>query len=157
MQNKPNFKDAQMNVTSFYTVDYENISDWTLGQNKPNSNPIKPNLRKAKMDVNAFITKDYRKKDDFALQKNKPNSNPIPRMSKMNVNSLITKDYRKNDTFAVQKNKPKQNQFQTGRPLMDSRKYKKYLTLSLGADRICCVPEVICCNRNNEKGFQTCL
>ena len=54
-------------------MDYENISDWTIGQNKPNSNPIKPNLKKAKMNINSFITKDYRKKDDFAVQKNKPN------------------------------------------------------------------------------------
>ncbi len=54
-------------------MDYENISDWTIGQNKPNSNPIKPNLRKAKMNVNTFITKDYRKKDDFVVRINKPN------------------------------------------------------------------------------------
>ncbi|HUU18813.1 MAG TPA: hypothetical protein VMW72_16805 [Sedimentisphaerales bacterium] len=33
-----------MNVNSLITTDYENISDWTLGQNKPNSKPIKPNL-----------------------------------------------------------------------------------------------------------------
>ncbi len=32
-----------MNVTSLITVVYENKSNWTLGQNKPNSNPIKPN------------------------------------------------------------------------------------------------------------------
>jgi len=31
-----------MNATIFSTKDYENISDWTLGENKPNSNPIKP-------------------------------------------------------------------------------------------------------------------
>ena len=66
-----------MNVKSYNTKDYENKSNWTLGQSKPNSNPIKPNLRKAQMNVNSFITKDYRKKDDFADQKNKPNSNPI--------------------------------------------------------------------------------
>jgi len=30
-----------MNVNILVTKDYENISDWTLGQNKPNSNPIK--------------------------------------------------------------------------------------------------------------------
>jgi len=52
---------------------YENKSNWTLGQNKPNSNPIKANCRKAKMNVNSFITKDYRKKDDFAVRINKPN------------------------------------------------------------------------------------
>ncbi|HUU16958.1 MAG TPA: hypothetical protein VMW72_07410 [Sedimentisphaerales bacterium] len=62
-----------MNVSSILTTDYENISDWTLGQNKPNSNPIKPNCRKSKMNVNSLITKDYRKKDDFEVRINKPN------------------------------------------------------------------------------------
>jgi hypothetical protein len=47
MQNKPNYKDAQMNVNIYYTEIYEKISDWTIGQNKPNSNPIKPNFQKA--------------------------------------------------------------------------------------------------------------
>ena len=35
MQNKPNFRKAKMNVNSLITIDYENISDWTLGENKP--------------------------------------------------------------------------------------------------------------------------
>ncbi len=48
MQNKPNFRKSQMNVKTYNTKDYENKRDWTIGQNKPNSNPIKPNLRKAK-------------------------------------------------------------------------------------------------------------
>jgi len=52
MQNKPNFQDAQMNVSYILTTDYENIANWTLSQNKPNSNPIQtqfagcPNERK---------------------------------------------------------------------------------------------------------------
>ena len=29
-----------MNVNSLVIMDYENISDWTLGENKPNSKPI---------------------------------------------------------------------------------------------------------------------
>ena len=40
MQNKPNFRKSQMNVSIFSQKDYENKSNWTLGQNKPNSNPI---------------------------------------------------------------------------------------------------------------------
>ena len=40
MQNKPNLLDAQMNVTSVITVDYENIATWKLCENKPNSKPI---------------------------------------------------------------------------------------------------------------------
>ncbi len=41
MQNKPNLMDALMNVKSIHTVDYENKSNWTLGENKPNTNPIR--------------------------------------------------------------------------------------------------------------------
>ncbi|MHC4462876.1 MAG: hypothetical protein ACYS30_15815 [Planctomycetota bacterium] len=42
MQNKPNFLDTQMNVKSFHTVDYENISNWTLSENKPNQTQFYP-------------------------------------------------------------------------------------------------------------------
>jgi len=40
MQNKANLPDTQMNVNKVLTKDYENKSNWTLGENKPNSNPI---------------------------------------------------------------------------------------------------------------------
>ncbi len=72
-----------MNVSILLQTAYENKRDWTLGENKPNSNPIKPNPersrmgRKAKMNVNLTLTKDYRKNDDFSVRINKPNSNPI--------------------------------------------------------------------------------
>jgi len=62
----------QMNVNPYNTTECENNSNWTLGQNKPNSNPNKPNLRKAKMDVNLYFIEDYRKNDDFAVRINKP-------------------------------------------------------------------------------------
>ncbi len=62
-----------MNVNIYNTTDYENKCNWTIGESKPNSNPIKPNLRKAKMNVNLTLTKDYRKKDDFIVRINKPN------------------------------------------------------------------------------------
>ncbi len=44
MQNKANLLDAQMNVTSVLTKDYENDNTFRLPENKPNSNPNKPNL-----------------------------------------------------------------------------------------------------------------
>ncbi len=62
-----------MNVSLILSTNYENIANWTLGENKPNSNPNKPNLQKAKMNINSFITKDYRKKEDFDVRINKPN------------------------------------------------------------------------------------
>jgi len=44
MQNKANFQKSQMNVNLYNTTDYENKSNWTFGENKPNSNPNKANL-----------------------------------------------------------------------------------------------------------------
>ncbi len=73
MQNKPNLRKSQMNLNLYNTRDYERKRDWTLGENKPNSNPIKPNLQKAKMNVNLYVIEDYRKKDDFIVRINKPN------------------------------------------------------------------------------------
>ncbi len=73
MQNKPNVKDAQINVNSYMKSIYEILDTWLSGKNKANSNPNKPNLQKAQMNVNLYVTKDYRKKDDFIVRINKPN------------------------------------------------------------------------------------
>ncbi len=43
MQNEPNFLESQMNVNKVLTKDYENKSNWTLGENEPKTNPIKAN------------------------------------------------------------------------------------------------------------------
>ena len=67
MQNKPNLLDAQMNVNTVITKDYENKSNWKLGENKPNSKPIQTQY--------------------------KPKTNPIPKGPKMNENLFATKVY----------------------------------------------------------------
>ncbi len=41
MQNKPNFKDAQMNVSNIITMNYKIFIPLAGYKNKPNSNPIK--------------------------------------------------------------------------------------------------------------------
>ncbi len=52
----------QMNLTSLITVDYENKSNWTLGENKPNTNPIqtqyKPNTNPIKPKTNPKQTQN---------------------------------------------------------------------------------------------------
>jgi hypothetical protein len=73
MQNKPNFKDDQMNVNIYYIKDYQIFIPLAGYKNKPNSNPIKPNCRKGKIDAKCVFTKDYRKNDDFLVRINKPN------------------------------------------------------------------------------------
>jgi len=51
----------QMNVTSIITKDYENKSNWTLGENEPNTNPNEPKRTQLK---------------PIKCQ-NEPNTNPI--------------------------------------------------------------------------------
>ncbi len=67
------FPKKSNDVNPYNTTDYERKRNWTLSENKPNSNPNKANPKRAKMNINSIITKDYRKKDDFAIRKNKPN------------------------------------------------------------------------------------
>jgi len=86
MQNKPNFQKAKMNVSAVYTKDYENKSNWTLGENKPNSNPkqtqFKANFRKAKMNVTSFLTKDYENEPRLPAPPKQTQSNPISLLPK---------------------------------------------------------------------------
>ncbi len=51
-----------MNVTKVLTKDYENKSNWTLGENEPNSKPNKANCLKGKIDAKCVFTKDYEEK-----------------------------------------------------------------------------------------------
>ena len=66
-----------MNVTSILTKDYENKSNWKLGENKANTKPIKANTNpipeRPKMNENLFATKGYENITTFGLRQNKPN------------------------------------------------------------------------------------
>ncbi|GAH51501.1 unnamed protein product, partial [marine sediment metagenome] len=67
--------------------DYENKSNWKLGENKANQSQYKANQSQYK-----------------------PNTNPIPEMSKMNENLFATKVYENITTFRLEQNKPNQTQ-----------------------------------------------
>ncbi len=95
-----------MNVNQYNTKNYENISNRTLGENKPNSNPIKPNFKRARMNVNSLITKDYRKKDDFSAKKTNPIQSQFLQKPKMNVNAFSQKDYENKPPSGPKKTNP---------------------------------------------------
>jgi len=59
MQNEANFRKSQVNANTFTQTAYEEKSDWTPGENKPNSKPNKANLRRAKMKLNFYSTTLY--------------------------------------------------------------------------------------------------
>jgi RNA polymerase sigma-70 factor (ECF subfamily) len=73
MQNKPNFPDDQMNVTSTITKDYENKSNWKLGKNKPNTKPLKANLLDTQMNVTAVNTMNNELRTMNYFMQYKPN------------------------------------------------------------------------------------
>jgi len=59
-----------MNVNPYNTTDYKNISDWTLGENKPNTKPIskshKPiKERQEKESLRNFFWLSVAKKIEF--------------------------------------------------------------------------------------------
>ncbi len=83
MQNKPNVKDAQINVNSYMKSNYEKLDNWLSGKNKPNSNPIKPNqtqfAKRVKLMQSVYlqrIMKINAAKGYEQTNPNKPNSPP---------------------------------------------------------------------------------
>jgi len=54
MQNKPNFQDVQMNVSSILTKDYERNDIFAVPENKANTNPIKANQTQYKANQTQF-------------------------------------------------------------------------------------------------------
>jgi len=70
----------QMNISIYYTKDYQNFIPLAGQKNKPNSNPKQtqsnPISEMPKMNVNSILTKDYERNDIFTAPENKPNTNP---------------------------------------------------------------------------------
>ncbi|MBW8040168.1 MAG: hypothetical protein FVQ85_09240 [Planctomycetes bacterium] len=70
-----------MNVNKVTTIDYEDKCDWTLGQNEPNTNPIKANSNPIKANIMPKQTQYEPKQTQLVLRslwrsRNKPNSCP---------------------------------------------------------------------------------
>jgi len=62
LQNKANLQETRMDVRLNISRDYENKSNWTLGENKPKTKPNKANLPEGKIYAKCVFTKDYEEK-----------------------------------------------------------------------------------------------
>ncbi len=58
-----------MNVSIYLQTAYENIANWTLGQNKPNSNPI---AERAKLMQSMYLQRIMKKNVDMGYEKTNP-------------------------------------------------------------------------------------
>jgi hypothetical protein len=69
MQNKPNFPDTQMNLSSFPQKAYEIFTPLAGYKNKPNSNPIKPCPERSRMGQSPKSPNEYKLSYNKGLQK----------------------------------------------------------------------------------------
>ncbi len=101
-----------MNVSIYLQAAYENKRNWTIGQSKPNSNPIQtqtnPIAERVKLMQSVYLQRFMKKNADKGYEKTKPIQTQFPKWPKMNVNLSVTKDYENETAFRLQKNKPKQ-------------------------------------------------
>ncbi len=95
-----------MNVNSYNTTDYENKSNWTFGENKPNSNPnkpnfgpisrvskpkqtqFKPNLTKGQNWCKVCIYKGLRRKMRLRAMKKQSQNKPCPERSEFTLSVI---------------------------------------------------------------------
>ncbi len=110
MQNEPNFRKSQMNVTKVLTKDYENKPNWTLGENEPKQTQFPKSTNECKLTYN----KGLQKKRRFRSPKKQTQFKANFRKAKMNVNLYVIKEYENETAFRLRENKPNQTQFQTG-------------------------------------------
>jgi len=113
MQNKPNFRKSQMNSNLYNTRDYENKWQRTLGENKPNSNPIKANFRKGEMNLNVYFKRDYENDTSRRLRKNKPKqTQPVESLSNLFQKPISEPEDRQKNKVALDTNRPHEDQLQ---------------------------------------------
>ena len=74
-------------------MNYERKSNWTFGENKPNSNPNKANLKRAKIDVNICYTEVYENILCIRNQGKQSQFKPNLPEGKIEAKCVYTKDY----------------------------------------------------------------
>ncbi len=75
-----------MNVTIFTQMDYENIANWTLGENKPNTNPIQtqtnPIAERVKLMQSVYLQRIMKKNAAKGYEKTNPIQTQFPQSQK---------------------------------------------------------------------------
>jgi len=91
--------DAQMNINLYVTKDYENIANWTLGENKANTKPIKANTKPIKANIKPKQTQSNPTCSELV----EPISNPTPRRGRSGIFTFYFIRYTQYDIWDTQK------------------------------------------------------
>ena len=100
IQNKPNLLESQMYLTFYLQMAYENICNWTLGENKPNSNPI---YQRVKLMQGVYLQRITKKNAAKGYEKTKPKQNQFLQMPKWTQISLSQRIMKMNHIKAPKK------------------------------------------------------
>ncbi len=116
-----------MNVSSILTTNYENKSNWTLGENKPNSNPI---AERVKLMQSLYLQRITKKNAAKGYEKTKPNQTQFPKSQKMNANAFLQKDYENETVFKPKKTNPNKPNFFKGQNRLPENPVTPWFTLN---------------------------
>jgi len=76
MQNEPNFRKSQVNVTFFITMNYDQMDTWSIRKNEPKTNPNEPKVKMGKINITTCLTMNYEQRtmnDEKKRTQNEPN------------------------------------------------------------------------------------
>jgi hypothetical protein len=127
LQNKPNFKNPQMNVSIYYTKVYSNETAFRRGKNKPKTNPI---CRRAELMQSTYlqrIMKENVAKDYEKQSQNKPNFH----RGQNERNLLFDRELPKSAPPGLRENKPKINPIASVEGIVEFGRRQKNLTSKL--------------------------
>jgi hypothetical protein len=93
LQNEPNFRKSQMNLSTFITREYEQTDTWSIRKNEPKTNPNEPKTNPILANKKPIRTQTNPIEPNLSCRslwrsRNKPNLLDF----QMNVSYIITKD-----------------------------------------------------------------
>ena len=69
LQNEPNFRKSQMNLTDLLTMNYVQMDTWSIRKNEPNTNPNEPKTNPILANKTTIRTQFKPKQTQFQRQK----------------------------------------------------------------------------------------
>jgi hypothetical protein len=66
LQNEPNFRKSQMNLSNYMTINYVQMDTWSIRKNEPKTNPNEPKTKPILANKTPIRTKTNPNKPNFA-------------------------------------------------------------------------------------------
>jgi hypothetical protein len=71
LQNEPNFRKSQVNVTDLLTREYVQLDTWSIRKNEPKRSQNEPKVKVGKINITTYLTMNYEQRT-MNDEKNEP-------------------------------------------------------------------------------------